>query len=139
MRQSNNVGMFEVATRTKLRFPSSKGALNVETLWDVPLRSRDGFDLNDIAKTINGDLKKSAEENFVDDEKSPAQAKAELALDVVKYVIQVKLDEEQEAKDRAERRAKRGRLLEALSKKQDAAIDGLSEAQIKKQLAELDD
>ena len=35
MRQSNNVGMFEVATRTKLRFPSTKAD-------DIVVRVRQG-------------------------------------------------------------------------------------------------
>jgi hypothetical protein len=138
-KQNNNSNMFEVATRAKVRFPSTKGPLSVEQLWDVPLRSRDGFDLNAIAKSINGELKAASEENFVDSAKNPAQAKIELQLDLVKFIIQSKLDDEEEAKNRADRKAKREKLLEALSKKQDDALGNLSEAQIKKELEALSD
>ena len=37
------MNIFEYATRAKLRFASSRGDLTVEQLWDVPLRSTDGF------------------------------------------------------------------------------------------------
>ncbi len=46
----NTTSMFEYATRHKLRFTSSKGELTVEQLWDAPLLSGDGFNLNNIAK-----------------------------------------------------------------------------------------
>lgn len=136
-RKSDN--SVETALRTKLRFKSTRGDLSLEQLWDVPLRSRDGFDLNSIAKAVNADLQTAREENFVDSSKTVTQTNAELALGLVKHVIEVKLDEEEDVKARASRRAEREKLLEALSKKQDAALDSLSERDIKKRLEALSD
>lgn len=127
------------ALREKARFQSSKGLLSIEQLWDVPLRSRDGFDLNAIAKGINSELKAASEENFVDVTKNAAKDRNSTLMEIVKYVIDTKLEEEQAAKDRAARLAERNRLLEALSKKQDAAIDNLSEAAIKRRIEALSD
>jgi hypothetical protein len=47
----------EYAVRNKLRFSSSRGELTAEQLWDVPLRSKDGLDLNAVAQTANKALK----------------------------------------------------------------------------------
>ena len=50
------MNIFEYAARSKIRFQSTKGELTVEQLWDVPLRSRDDFNLNAVAKAagVNG-------------------------------------------------------------------------------------
>ena len=130
--------MFEAATRNKLRFPSGRGPLTVEQLWDVPLRSKDNFDLNAIAKAINAELKTTAEESFVDSNKSPAQGKLELAFDIVKHVITKKVAEEKAAMTRAANQAEKARLLEILAKKQDDKLEGLTEAQIQKKIRDLD-
>ena len=45
--------LFLQATREKFRFESSKGDLSVEQLWDLPLTSRTGFDLDTVAKAVN--------------------------------------------------------------------------------------
>lgn len=126
--------MYENALRNKARYPSSKGALSLEQLWDVPLRSKDGFDLNSVARTINTELRAASEESFVEASRNPAQGRLSEALEIVKYVIQTKLDEEDAAKDRAARVGERAKLLEALAKKQDAALDSLSEKEIKRRL-----
>ena len=58
--------LFEYATRNKIRFASERGDLNVEQLWDVPLRAKDNFDLGDIARRASKTLKDATEESFVD-------------------------------------------------------------------------
>ena len=59
------MNLFEIATRAKFRFDSLKGALTVEQLWELPLQSRTGVDLDTVAKGINASLKEVAEESFV--------------------------------------------------------------------------
>ncbi len=137
---SNNKNMFETATRAKLRFSSSRGPLSVEQLWDVPLRSKDGFDLNAIAKFANGEVKSATEENFVDADPAMmrVQARVDLVLDIVKFVIETKLDEEQTAKTRANNKIERDRLLEILAKKQDDKLGNMSEKEIQKRLEALE-
>ena len=126
--------MFETATRTKIRFTSTRGELTVENLWDVPLRSRDGFDLDAIAKSANKAMKALTEESFVSTELTPAHAKAELTLELVKYVIQVKLAEEETAKKRAENKVEREKLLAILAEKQAGKLSELSEREIQKRI-----
>ena len=132
----NNI--FEYATRNKLRFASIRGELSVEQLWDVPLRSRDEFNLNSIAKTTNKALKDVSEENFVETTKTAAHSRLEAMLEVVKYVIDVKLAEEETAKKRAENKLEKEKLLKILAEKQDGKLSELSERELKKRIADLD-
>lgn len=134
----SNDNMFETASRTKLRFTSLRGDLTTEQLWDVPLRSRDGFDLDAVAKEANKRLKAMTEESFVSPAKSSASDKAELALEIVKRVISIKLAEEEAAATRASNRQKKERLLQILAEKQAGALSALSEQEIQNQIKALD-
>lgn len=133
----NNI--FEYATRNKLRFASPRGELTVEQLWDVPLRSGDDFNLNMIAKTTNKALKEISEESFVETKKTAKQIRLENALEVVKYVIDVKLAEEKAAETRAERKKEKEKLLEILAEKQAGKLSELSEKELQKRIAALED
>jgi hypothetical protein len=131
------MNIFEQASVMKLRFPSNKGELTVEHLWDLPLESKTGFDLDSIAKSVNSALKSLTEESFVARTTSPAKSKQELMLDIVKHVIAVKIKVAEEARDRAEKKAKKDKLLDVLAKKQDQALESLSTDDLIKQINEL--
>lgn len=135
----NNINIFEYATRNKLRFASIRGELSVEHLWDVPLRSRDEFNLNVLAKSASKALKDIAEENFVETTKTAAHARSEAALSVVKYIIDTKLAEEATAKDRAAKKLEKEKLLAILAEKQDGKLSELSAEELQKRIAALDD
>lgn len=135
---SEIAGLYEVALRKKLRFKSLRGPLTLEQLWDTPLRSRDGFDLDVIAKDANKAVKEFSEESFVQRRKNSEQTQAEVRLELVKHVIDVKIEAEERAEGRAENIKKREKLRDALEKKQDSKLEDMTEAQIKKQLGKLD-
>lgn len=134
----DNTNLFEYATRNKLRFASIRGELSVETLWDVPLRSSDDFNLDVIAKRANKTLKDATEESFVSTAKTTAHIRLEMTLEVIKRVIEVKLFDEAEAKRRAENKKEKEKLLEILAEKQDGKLSELSERELKKRIAALD-
>jgi len=131
--------LFEYATRNKLRFMSVKGELTLEQLWDVPLRSRDDFNLNAVAKAANKAWKDVSEESFVETTKTLDHVRRETALEIVKYVIDTKLAEEEVAKRRSEKRLEKEKLLAILAEKQDGKLSALSEAELKKRIAALGD
>ena len=133
------MNIFEVAVRQKWRFGSNRGQLSVEQLWDVPLRSKDGFDLNAVAVAASLIVREAADESFVEAVRTAEQGRAETVLEIVKHVIAVKLAEEEAAQDRITRRAEKNRLLEALAQKQSARLGELSEKEIQKRLAALGD
>lgn len=131
--------IFEYATRNKLRFASIRGELSVEQLWDVPLRSRDDFNLNAVAKTVNKALKEISEESFVETTKTVAHTRLETALEIVKYVIETMLAEEETAKKRAANKQEKEKLLAILAEKQAGKLSELSEKELQKRIAALDD
>jgi len=131
--------IFEYATRNKLRFRSLRGMLDIEQLWDVPLRSRDGFDLNAIAKGASKALKEISEDNFVETSKTTEHTRSEMSLEVVKYVIDVKLAEEETAKTRAAKKQEKEKLLSFLAEKQDGKLSELSVEELQKRIAALED
>ena len=130
--------LFLQATREKFRFESSKGDLSVEQLWDLPLTSRTGFDLDTVAKAVNANLKSSNEESFVNVSNNPAVSRLQAQLEVVKAIIEVKLAQAEAAKKRAEKAAERQRLMEVLHSKKDQELQGLSVEEIERRLSQLD-
>lgn len=129
--------LFEQASRAKLRFTSIKGPLSTEQLWDLPLLSKNGFSLDDVAKAAKRELDLASEESFVK-ATSPEKTAAELRLDVVKHVISVRIAENDAATKRTERAALRKQLTEALAEKQIDTIKGMSVEEIQRKLDELD-
>ena len=130
--------LFMQATREKFRFQSNKGDLSVEQLWDMPLTSRTGFDLDTVAKAVNSDLKGANEESFVNTTNNPAVSRLQNKLEVVKAIIEIKLVEAEAAKKRAEKAAERQRLMEVLHSKKDQELQGLSVEEIERRLSQLD-
>lgn len=132
--------IFEYATRNKLRFASIRGELSVEQLWDVPLRSREpDFNLNAIAKTANKALQEISEENFVETTKTSMHTRCEIALEIIKHVISTKLAEEDAAKNRAAKKQEKEKLLAILAEKQAGKLSELSERELQKRIAALED
>lgn len=132
---SNN---FEFITRNKIRFASFRGDLSVEQLWDVPLRSRDDFNLNAIAKAANKALKDISEENFVEMTKTAERTRREAAMETVQYVIATKISEETAAATRAARKQEKEKLLAILAEKQDGKLSDLTEKELQKRIAALE-
>lgn len=130
--------LFLQATREKFRFESNKGDLSVEQLWDLPLTSRTGFDLDTVAKTVNANLKSSNEESFVNVNNNPAVSRLQAQLEVVKAIIEVKLAQAEATKKRAEKAAERQRLMEVLHSKKDQELQGLSVEEIERRLSLLE-
>lgn len=130
--------IFEYAVRNKLRFQSVRGEINAEQLWDVPLRSRDDFNLNSVAKAASKALKDVTEESFVETAKTAAHVRLEVALDVVKCVIDAKLADEEAAANRAANKQKKESLLKALAEKQEGKLSAMSEKELQRQIDALE-
>jgi hypothetical protein len=124
------VTIFEKATQEKFRYPSTKGLLTTEQLWELPLTAKSGFSLDDVAKAVNAELKAIATESFVATETNPAKATLETKLAVVKHVIAIRLAEDQAAKAAAAKKLEKEKLLAVLGRKQDAVLENLTEAEL---------
>jgi hypothetical protein len=124
---------FEKATRIKLRFECAQGQLSVEDLWDLPLKHTSRANLDDTARALSRRLRDDLVESFVD--KLPqTDETVQLAFDIVKHVIDVKLAERDAAKLAAENREKKQRLLATLAKKEDEQLSELSIEDLRAQI-----
>lgn len=123
--------MFERATRGKVRYETPKGYLSVEDLWDLPLTSRTNkANLDDIARGLNKQLKETDEESFVVKRRSENE-EVRLKFDIVKYIIDVRLQENEEADKKAAIKQKKERLLTIIAQKEDEQLLGTSLDELK--------
>lgn len=136
--------IFELAARRKFRFPSAKGELTVEQLWDLPLIAgspitRDvKVDLDTVARGINVELKGVTEESFVNVNPDPRKGELTAKLEIIKHIIAVKQKEAADAKAAVERAEKRRKLVDAIASKDDEALSKASKEDLLKQLEEMD-
>ena len=132
------MNIFEQATRRAIRFESAKGDLSVEQLWDLPLQSRNQFDLDTVAKTVNRQLNAVTEESFFSVRENPAKETLSLKLEIVKHIISVKLQEAEEARNRANKASEKEKLLRLLDEKQNEALRALTPEEIQERLKALE-
>lgn len=123
--------MFEKASKLKLRFSTTRGAITTEDLWDLPLTSANGVSLDGIAKALNKQVKESEEESFVV-AKSNKSSILELQFEIVKHIINVRLDENARRKDLAAAKAQKEKILSVIEAKQDEELLGKSLDELKK-------
>lgn len=132
---SNVDSLFERASRLKLRFATDRGLVSVEELWDIPLTHPRGISLDQLAISLYKQLRDTGDVvSFVDASK-PVNPDLTLKFDIVRHVIAVKVAERDARNAAEERRAKKNRIKELISQKQDAA---LSEKSIEELQAELE-
>lgn len=125
-----NNELFINATRNNYQFPF-RGMINVIDLWDLSLTN-----LDSVFKTLNAEVKKSEEESLLNT-KSKEDEEVSNKIEIVKYIVSVKLDEKKKREDAKKNAEMRQRLLEIKAKRQDAALENMSDEDLDKALAEL--
>lgn len=130
--------LFKQAARKKLRFSTNRGDITTEDLFDLPLTSRSGFDLDTLARGVSAELRSITEDSFVETKPDPRKADLTLKLDLLKDVIADRQEAKKASEDRAARQAKRALLLETLAAKEVDEIKGKTKEEILKELAEID-
>ena len=124
--------MFEIATRKKLRFDTTKGLLTVEDLWDLPLTaSNNKACLDDVARALHYQLKDSEEVSFVKPITSDNED-IKLAFEIVKHVITVKMTEAATARDAQAAREKKQKIMAIIDQKKDQALTEMSVDELSK-------
>lgn len=122
--------LFIDATRNNYQFPF-RGMINVIDLWDLSLTN-----LDSVFKTLNAEVKRSEEESLLNT-KSREDEEISNKIEIVKYIVSVKLDEKKKREDAKKNAEMRQRLLEIKAKRQDAALENMSDEDLDKALAEL--
>lgn len=130
--------IYKYAAQNELRFPSNRGDLTAENLFDLPLSSKSGFDLDSVAKSVNSELKACGEESFVSTASNPKKKPLEVMLEVVKDVIATKQAENADVIARQHKAEERRKILDAISTKKDQALTAASIDELEMKLAALD-
>lgn len=137
------VEIFEAAAKLKLRFASSVGQITVEDLWDLPLTATNGRphldeigvallnQLNDAPDTVVS-LVKPVTDNG-------KKALLQLKFDIVKHIIDVKVEERDAAAKKAEAKAKRQQIMALINQRDNEELSSASKADLLKKLEELGD
>ena len=130
------MNMFEKATQQKLRFNSVMGNLTVEDLWDLPLKTTSDAraSLNNVAVVVNRLLKANKEElDFISDTPK-ADSILELKMDILKHIIQVKLEAAEITATRKANRERNAKIREIIDQKGDATLQRKSVKELEKML-----
>ena len=128
------MNIFEIATRQKLRFVSSQGLMSVEDLWDLPLKGRGNqVDLDTIAKTVHKAIKEEEEESFVS-KRSNFSTNLQVRMDIVKHIIDTKLEEADKREQAQKNKAKREKIKQILATKEDEELMNMSKEDLLKAL-----
>ena len=123
--------MFEVATRTKMRFPF-KGMISVEDLWDLSVQN-----LDKVFKALNSQRKEAQEESLLN-VKSSEDEVLDTQIEIVKYIVNVKLEEQAARVKDAENKEKKQKIMALMAKKDDEAMENMSKEELQKLLDELE-
>lgn len=126
----SEVNLFEVATRNNYQFPF-RGLINVIDLWDLSLTN-----LDSVFKVLNAEVKKSEEESLLNT-KSKEDEELSNKIEIVKYIVGVKLGEKEAKEDEKKNREMKQRLLAIKAKRQNEALENLSDEDLDRAIAEL--
>jgi hypothetical protein len=119
--------LFIEATKKNYQFPF-RGMINIIDLWELSVQS-----LDLVFKSLNADYKKSEEESLLSAQTKESEELSE-KIEIVKYIVNEKLAEKKAKEDAKKNREMKQRLLEIKAKRQDAALEGLSDAELDKMI-----
>jgi hypothetical protein len=120
---TETTNIFEIASRQKLRFETAVGMISTEDLWSLPLTSNSKVSLDSLAVALNKELKGS-EESFVTSTKKDEVLK--LKFDLVKHVIDVRMEENKKKTEELQRKAKLENIDSLIVQKQNEKLANLS-------------
>lgn len=124
--------LFETASKTKLRFSSNKGMITSEDLWDLSLA-----DLDEIARETYKRVRDDMDHVSFVRPASKVDSTDLLRLDILKRVIEVKMEERDAAEKTVLQNAKKQRILNIMAEKEDENLKGASLEDLRQMLAEL--
>lgn len=127
---ANETNIFEVATRKKYRFPY-KGSISVEDIWDLPVT-----ELDSIFKTLNVKAKQAQEESLLKS-KTKEDEETAIKIQIIRYIVGVKQTEAAASEKAKKNKEMKQRLLEIKATREDKRLEGLSDADLDKMIAEL--
>lgn len=132
--------MFEIATREGYTYQTCRGLADTTTLWKMPLESVNGYNLDAVAIAIHKELEELGEISFVKkDNNSKRRKELDTKLEIVKYIIKTRQDENDKKVQRIKVKEEKERLKNLIERKKEAADEAKSLEELEKALAELEE
>lgn len=133
------MNMFEQATRLKLRFAvGTRVNLTVENLWDLPLTNVKGEDLDNIAIELQEKLSTNEKSFVVQQSKTKETQVNQLKFDIVKHIIDVRLEEQKVANLERQRAQEIATLKELQKQAKIRDLQNLSSEEIEERIKSLE-
>ena len=133
------MNIFEQATRLKLRFAvGTRVNLTVENLWDLPLTNVKGEDLDHIAIELQEKLSTNEKSFVVQQSKNKETQLNQLKFDIVKYIIDVRLEEQKVANLERQRAQEIATLKELQKQAKIRDLQNLSSEEIEERIKALE-
>lgn len=126
---NTNTNIFEVAVRSKMRFPF-KGLISVEELFDLSVEN-----LDSIFKTLNSQLKKAQEDSLLN-AKTKEDKELDIKIEIIKYIVKSKLEEKEVQSKLKDKREQKQKILEILADKKYEELKNKSADELEKMLQE---
>ena len=133
------MNMFEQAARLKLRFAvGTRVNLTVENLWDLPLTNVKGEDLDHIAIELQEKLSTNEKSFVVQQSKTKETQVNQLKFDIVKHIIDVRLEEQKVANLERQRAQEIATLKELQKQAKIRDLQNLSSEEIEERIKSLE-
>ena len=133
------MNIFEKASRLKLRFNvGSRLNLTVENLWDLPLTNIKGEDLDHIAIELQEQLSSNEKSFVIQQSKTKETQVNQLKFDIVKYIIDVRLEEQKVANLERQRAQEITTLKELQKQAKIRDLQNLSSEEIEERIKSLE-
>lgn len=125
--------MYKQASKLKLRVETNRGVLSIEQLWDLNLE-----DLDDLAVNLEESYKNSKGKSFLS-KKTTKDKTIKLMFNIVLDILETKVEENEKALTELDKREKKQLILEKIQNVKDKKYDDMSEEELEKEYAKLDD
>lgn len=133
------MNIYKEATKKHIRFTVGRLTnLTVEDVWNLPLTGNGGTNLDNLAISLNNQLKDDTPKSFVGDTRVSAEAKdTQLKFDIVLDIIESKQNDIKRNTEAAVKSAQIHQLEALKAQKELDEFKGMSIEEIEAKLAEL--
>ena len=120
--------MYKQASKSKLRIETSRGALSIEQIWDLPLA-----ELDKLAVELEEKTKTSATKSFIA-EKTTEDATAQLKFDIVLDILKTKMEANKAALDQKKKKENNQKIHALIERKKENKMEEMSVEELEKML-----
>ena len=125
-----NMNVFMEATRKKMRFPSTKGMLTVEDLWDLNNNA-----LNEVYMQLKSEKKE--DDGLLPSSNSAYNQEIDVKLEIIRCIYDSKVYAQKVQESNEIRRQQKEKIKEILKDREDGALRNKSTEELEEMLKNL--